>query len=233
MDQTLSLYRLQLIDRQMDQVRDHLQTVQKKLEDDLAVRQLDQQVQAAESRCHSAEQTLQQAEAVVKDQKVKIEQTEASLYSGKVHNPKELQDLQNDATSLKRRQSELEDQLLEAMVAQEEAEKNVAGLQSDLQKARARGAEQNLSLQQEQKTLEKELQKLSTERSALASVLSTDSLQLYDRLRQQHRGVAVVTISDNACDACGSRLTPAQAQAVRSASQMAFCPSCGRILFSG
>lgn len=233
MDQTLSLYRLQLIDHQMDQVRDHMQAVQKKLEDDLALRQLNEQVQAAESRCKSAEQTLHQAEAVVKDQKVKIEQAESSLYSGKVHNPKELQDLQNDATSLKRRQSELEDLLLEAMMALEEAENSDARLQSDLQNARAGWAKQNLNLQQEQKTLEKELQKLSTERGALASVLSADSLQLYDRLRKQHRGVAVVTISDNACDACGSRLTPAQAQAVRSASQMAFCPSCGRILFSG
>jgi len=233
MDQTLSLYRLQLIDHQMDQVRDQMQTVQKKLDDDLALRQLDEQVQAAESHCKSIEQSLHQAEVVVKDQKVKIEQTESSLYIGKVHNPKELQDLQNDTTSLKRRQSELEDQLLEAMMASEEAEISVARMQSDLQNARTRKAEQNLNLQQEQKTLEKEFQKLSTERGALASVLSADSLQLYDRLRQQHRGVAVVTISDNACDACGSRLTPAQAQAVRSASQMAFCPSCGRILFSG
>lgn len=233
MDQTLNLYRLQLIDHQMDQVRDHLQAVQIKLEDDLALRQIGEQVQTAESRCKFAEQTLHQEEAVVKDQKVKIEQAESSLYSGNVHNPKELQDLQSDATFLKRRQSELEDQLLEAMLALEEAEKMVAKLQSEQEDARAKAAEKNLGLHQEQKMLEKELQKLSTERGALASVLTAESLQLYDRLRQQHRGVAVVTISDNACDACGSQLTPAQAQAVRSASQMAFCPSCGRILFSG
>jgi len=137
MSQTLSLYRLQLIDHQMDQIRDQLKVVQAKLEDDLALHQLSEQVQAAEGRCKSAELALHQAEAVVKDQKVKIEQTESSLYSGKVHNPKELQDLQSDATSLKRRESELEDQLLEAMVRMEEAEKTVASLQSDLQKARA------------------------------------------------------------------------------------------------
>lgn len=232
MSQTLSLYRLQLIDHQVDQVQDQLKAVQAKLEDDLALRQLSEQVQAAEERCKSAELALHQAEAVVKDQKVKIEQTESSLYSGKVHNPKELQDLQSDAASLKRRQSELEDQLLETMVRLEEAEKSLASLQSDLQKARTAREEQDLVLQQKQKTLEKELQRLATERSTLASGLSMDSLQLYDRLRQQHRGVAVVTISENTCDACGSQLTPAQAQAVRSASQIAFCPSCGRILFS-
>jgi len=233
MDQALSLYRLQLIDHQLDQVRDHIQAIQKKLQDDVTLRQLSEQVLSAESRSKAAELAVRQAEAVVKEQKIKIEQAESSLYGGKVHNPKELQDLQNDTAFLKRRQTELEDQLLEAMVSVEEAEKSATSLQAGLQEALAAQAQQNLGLEMEQKTLEKELLKLSTERSALASVLSADSLQLYDRLRQQHHGVAVVTISDNACDACGSRLTPAQAQVVRSASQIAFCPSCGRILFSG
>jgi uncharacterized pyridoxal phosphate-containing UPF0001 family protein len=38
---------------------------------------------------------LKQTEADVEKQRIKIEQTESSLYGGRVQNPKELQDLQN------------------------------------------------------------------------------------------------------------------------------------------
>jgi hypothetical protein len=37
---------------------------------------------------------LKQSELEVEKQRIKIQQTEASLYGGLVHNPKELQDLQ-------------------------------------------------------------------------------------------------------------------------------------------
>ncbi len=56
-------------------------------------------------------------------QKVKIEQTEATLYGGKVRNPKELQDLQNEAAALKRYLAVLEDRQLEQMIALEDVEK--------------------------------------------------------------------------------------------------------------
>jgi hypothetical protein len=231
MNQTLSLYRLQLIDSQIDRVQINLQTIQKQLEDDLTLRQSGEQAQLAGKNHQLVQNDLHQAEAAVQDQSIKIEQTESSLYGGTVHNPKELQDLQNDVLSLKRHFSTLEDRLLETMLALEEAEKKDRSAQADLQAVKLKWAEQNQNLNQELNTLQKEHQKLTTERTALIGTISTDNVGLYDQLRHQRRGVAVSTVSDNTCEACGSRLTPAQAQSVRSAGQMALCPSCGRILY--
>jgi predicted nucleic acid-binding Zn-ribbon protein len=231
MNPTLSLYRLQLIDSQIDHVQAQLQTLQKQLEDDLTIRQASEQAQIAEKNHLTSGQILRQAEAAVQAQRIKIEQTEASLYGGNVHNPKELQDLQNDVMSLKRHLDTLEDALLESMLAQEEAEKSNESAQVELEAAKAKWAEQNRNLGQEQTALQKEHQKLTTERLALIETISSEDIGLYEQLRLQRRGVAVSTLSDNACEACGSRLTPARAQSVRSAGQMAFCPSCGRILY--
>ena len=231
MNQTMSLYRLQLIDSQKDRAQAHLQAIQKKREDDAILREFREQAGAAEQRRQSAGQALHLAETAVQDQRIKIEQSEASLYGGVVRNPKELQDLENDVASLKRHMETLEDRLLEAMLALEEADKSLQASQSTLQAAEERWALENQNLDQEQGSLEKELQKLLTERNALAGTISDENINLYDQLRQQRRGVAVVTISDNSCDACGAKLTPAQGQNVRSAAQMARCPSCGRILY--
>ena len=82
----------------------------------------------------------------VNKQKVKIEQSEASLYSGNVTNPKELQDLQNEAAALKRYLVTLEDRQLEAMLEVETAEQSKQAALDKLEGVKARLADQNKNL---------------------------------------------------------------------------------------
>jgi uncharacterized protein len=231
MSQTLSLYRLQQIDSQIDRTQVRIQAIQKILEDDNELRQASEQAQSSESAYLAAEQALKQAEIDVQNQHIKIEQTEASLYSGTTHSPKELQDLQNDVAALKRHRITLEDCQLEAMLASERTETAFRSAQEALQAVRERLTDQNRDLHQELETLQKEIDRLSTERNATAGAIPLDAIKLYDQLRQQRRGLAIATISDNSCDACGSTLSLAQMQSARSSGQMTLCPSCGRILY--
>jgi hypothetical protein len=231
MNQTLSLYRLQQTDSQISRVQARLQAIQKILEDDEALRQACAQTEVAEKNRLAAERALRQAEDTVRDQHIKIEQTESSLYSGSVHNPKELQDLQNDVAALKRHLATLEDRQLEAMLVCEKAESAHQAAQVALQAVRSQLNEQNQSLGQEQSSLQREATKLEAERQAIANAIPTQFIEGYNQLRQTRGGVAVAAISESACAACGSGLTPAEQQAARSAAQIARCPSCGRILY--
>jgi uncharacterized protein len=231
MSQTLSLYRLQQIDSQIDRTQARIQAIQKILEDDNELRLASEQAQSSESAYMAAERALKQAEVDVQNHHIKIEQTEASLYSGATHSPKELQDLQNDVAALKRHRVTLEDRQLEAMLASEKTEIALRSAQEDLQVVRERLVDQNLGLHQELEALQKEIDRLSTERNATAGAIPLDAIKLYDQLRQQRRGLAIATISDNSCDACGSTLSLAQMQSARSSGQMTLCPSCGRILY--
>lgn len=231
MSHTLSLYRLQQIDFQIDRLQARLAFIQKTLDDDIELRKLDEQVRATESRCQSEEQELKQAEENVGTQHIKIEQTQSSLYGAKSHSPKELLDLQKDLAALKRYLVILEDHQIEAMMKCESAE-------ADLQSARARyltakeaRAEESSAFRNEQVALDADIERFSTERSAAAGAIPTTELSLYDKLRQEHRGIAVALIGDQSCEACGSTLSLAQIQSARSSVQMAFCPSCGRILY--
>lgn len=231
MSQTLSLYRLQQVDIQVDRAHARLQAIQKMLDDVAELRLAKERVESTSALCQSADRELKQAEADAQNQRIKIEQTEASLYGGKGHSPKELLDLQNDVAALKRHLITLEDIQLEAMV---NVEKSISANQTaldELEAAQNRSAEQNRGLQIEQTALQRELDKLFSERAATAGPIPPDALSKYDQLRQQRRGLAVAVINDNSCSACGSRLTAAQMQSSRASSQMAFCPSCGRILY--
>lgn len=232
MSAALGIYRLQLVDSRMDEIRMRLEEIRLILEDDEELRQAKEQVAENEAEHKSSLQKLKQAEAETEKQKVKIEQTEANLYSGNVKNPKELQDLQNESASLKRYLETLEERQLEAMLEEEEAEQARDAAVRDLEKVQARLANQNITLTTEQDHLRKELQRLESERQAALSPLDASLLNAYDDLRQQRRGLAVAELSEGACAACGTTLTPSQRQSARSTAQIYNCPTCGRILFA-
>ena len=231
MSQTLSLYRLQQADSQIDRARARLQAIQNKLADDAELRLANDRADSAKTISQSADRALKQAEVNSQSQRIKIEQTEASLYSGKGHSPKELLDLQNDVASLKRHLATLEDIQLEAMLSVEESLSANQAAQADFLDAKNCSTRQNWGLHEEENTLQKELEKLFAERAAVAGSVPPGPLGLYDKLRQQRNGLAVAVITENSCSACGSGLSAAQMQSSRASEQMGLCPSCGRILY--
>ena len=232
MSAALGLYRLQQVDSQIDQIQARLRTIQQTLENDAALRMTNERLASAESKDRDAERILKLSEADVERQRIKIEQTEASLYGGKVQNPKELQDLQKDVASLKRHLETLEERQLEAMIAAETAEAELQVAKADLERVQAHLKEQNKDLTLESERLHKNLERLSSERQAVITDIASQTLSAYDQLRRQKRGLAIATIADNSCEACGTTLTPSQQQNARSTSQLFHCPTCGRILYA-
>lgn len=232
MSAALGLYRLQQVDSQMDQVRARLAKIRETLENDRELRAATEALSKAEAHHKEVSVTLEQREAEFEKQRIKIEQTEANLYSGSVHNPKELQDLQMEVASLKKHLVTLEERELETMIQVEEAEAVLQSANEKVRQVQARLKEQNADLANESELLNKDLERLESERKAVISDLAAQMIGVYDQLRQQKRGVAVTTVSDNSCDACGSTVTASQQQSVRS-SQLFHCPTCGRILYAG
>jgi predicted nucleic acid-binding Zn-ribbon protein len=232
MSAALGLYRLQQVDSQIDQIQARLKAIQQILENDAELRGATEGLAASEHKYKDAERTLRQSEAEVEKQSIKIQQTEASLYGGHVHNPKELQDLEKDVASLKRHLLTLEERELEAMFAAETTEKEWQNAKSELERVQSSLGEQNRDLMQESALLYKDLERLNSERQAVISGIAQQTMNIYNQLRQQRRGIAVTTVSDSSCAACGTTLTPSQKQNARSTSQLFYCPSCGRILYA-
>lgn len=232
MSAALGLYRLQQIDTQMDRARARLEAIRAALENDADLRAASERFAAAEETRRETERAQRQAEAEVQSQRIKIEQSESSLYGGAVRNPKELQDLQHEAASLKKYLATLEDRLLEAMLANDDAGASLTEARAALTGVESRLGAQARDLTRERETLARSLERLEAERKAAGAPLEASILDQYDALRRDKRGVAVAVISDGACAACGTTLTPAQQQTVRVSREIARCPTCARILFT-
>jgi uncharacterized protein len=233
MSQISNLYRLQQIDSQLDTANSKLQSIEKILLDDLSIQSAQQVVANADEQHKSLVRKLHEAENKSYDTRIKIEFVEASLYGGKIQNPKELQELQTEITSLKRLLSGLEDKQLEIMMEVEEAEEKLMWANEGLLEAQKQQIERNADLHGEKTKLLSQIDRLESERNATLPTISETDNSLYEQLRKSRNGVAVARINARACNACGTTLTAALVQATQTTGPLVRCPTCGRILYPG
>lgn len=232
MSEPFKLYRLQMIDTQMDQSRARIREIEATLKNLTELQVAERAEQQASEQLSTARKSLRRTEENVQAQRIKIEQTDAALYGGKIRNPKELQDLQNELAALKRFLAVLEDRQLDAMILAEEAEDEHASCAHRLNDIRNQFERQTVALTKEHAELTREIERQDGERQAAASGILEPDLRLYEQLRQQRRGLAVSKVTDRTCSACGSTLNASLLHAARSLNQIARCDTCGRILYA-
>ena len=233
MSRPFKLYRLQQIDSQLDRIHERLHSLEIALNEDSALRGAAENARKAQDDLQRAGKALRMAEENVSQQRMKIEQSESTLYGGKMKNPKELKDLENEVESLKRFLGVLEDRQLEAMIAEEEATSICQKLSVDLDKVQAQFQVNIKELTDERDKLRKDMARMEEERRLSASAVQADDLTVYIKLREKRRGVAVAKVVDRACSACGSTLNACLLDAAHSPNQLNLCDTCGRILYTG
>lgn len=196
------------------------------------MRQAQASLQEAENR--SATWKAEQKDLERERQKLADEAATAEnrLYSGKVHNPRELTDLQDKMAELGKRRESLEEPLIEAMLEVEQAEADIDTRQQTLDRVLAQQASAMSSLTEEREGSLALLDRLRGEVDVQRSEIEPGNLQQYDALRRQPRGIAVTRLSrDGECTVCGVGLTTSLRQQARRG-EMVTCPTCGRILYS-
>lgn len=232
MSNSLHLYRLQKIDSRIKEASNRRAVIQSILDNNDELLTASRRIETAKLSLHHAETALKKSEFETNALRTKLEQSESSLYSGRIHNPKELQDLQKEITLSKRNLANLEDRQLENMLSLESCQAELQNVQKNYDVTHGRVITANSSLKTELDALNKELSSLEAQRHAVLPAIDAENLKLYDILRQKRSGLAVSLVIDNACDTCGSSLPPGFAQSVRTSIHPVFCPLCGRILYS-
>jgi len=153
------------------------------------------------------------------------------LDSGSV-SPKELTNLQHELESLKRRQSDLEDQELELMERLEDAEKALAIAQSGLEQARADRERAQQLRDDALADIADGTTKHQSTRDEVAAGISAPLLSLYDRIRTQTGSTGAAMLKARQCQGCRIELNGRELAAVRNADphEVVRCENCGRIL---
>jgi predicted nucleic acid-binding Zn-ribbon protein len=163
----------------------------------------------------------------------KLKTNQDRLYSGRVRNPKELSNLQDEANALRRRVSELEDEELELMITVEEEEAELAERQARLRQIEATWRQEQVALQAEKERLELRLAELEEARGRMRGRTGAASLAEYDDLAARYGGVGVALLKRGICQMCGVDVPTGVARAVERGEGMHYCPVCNRLLSGG
>jgi hypothetical protein len=152
--------------------------------------------------------------------------------SGQIGDPRALQRMLEELTSLDRRISDLEDVEIEVMeqleTTQTELEEQALALEAaDEQRTRF-----EVALATTSGDLAAQLAEVRAERAATADGIPADLMTLYDRLREQRNGVGAAALRRRECTGCRLALNAADLGVIAKAAddEVLRCEECNRIL---
>ena len=229
MTEAVALYQLQCLDSKADEKRNRLAEVEMLLEGNKAIQDAQATVDRTGARAQQWRRRKRSLELDVEDLSDKITRSEQRLYGGTVGNPKELADLQAEVSSLKRRRQKLEDDLLEAMVEYDEADRAQQQAQAILVDLQAQWLKQQAELGIERERLLAELEETEHARVSTLPFIDPDELAIYRGLRHRKRGRAVTVEREGFCGECGIMIPPNAVWQLRH-SKLVQCSNCERFI---
>lgn len=233
MNQRTFLYQLQLLDLELDKNEKRLSEITGIISYSEDVKIIEQATSELESEKKTWQQKLNKISGEAQIIQEKIKKSEQSLYDGTIKNPKELQNVNTEIDSLKKRLSILDEQQLEIMFSVEELEDQISIKKQSLDSLTKEKNAQKEVLLREIEEIEKSINKITIEKDPILSQIEDEYLHSYEKLRKSKNKIAVSIIVDNACSMCGNGLPPMEVQKAKSNADEIFCPVCKRFLFCG
>jgi uncharacterized protein len=172
---------------------------------------------AAETELSDLGREQTRAERDVEQVRVRIDRDQGRLDSGSVSSAKELESLQSEVVSLKRRQGDLEEIVLELMEKLEEvtsrrdeaaAERDTIAAETQDATTRRDGALAEIG---------EAAGKASAARASAVAGVPPELLALYDRVRAQAGGVGAAMLRRGRCEGCRESLPMAELNEIRAA----------------
>ncbi|MFE9427956.1 zinc ribbon domain-containing protein [Kitasatospora sp. NPDC006697] len=231
----IRLLDLQAIDSKLDQLAHRRRTlpehaeIEKATADHTALKDL---VVAAEAQQGDTARELTKAEQDVEQVRARAARNQQRMDSGAVGSARDLENLQHENESLAKRQSDLEDVVLEVMERVESAQTRVTELSGRLEHAEVVLKEATERRDTAFAGLDEESAKVARDRETVAAVIPADLLKLYTRLREQQGGVGAARLYQRRCEGCRVEFAITDLNEIKAqpAETVVRCENCGRIL---
>jgi predicted nucleic acid-binding Zn-ribbon protein len=190
------------------------------------------QIVVAETEQSDLARELRKAEGDVDQVRARAERDQKRLDAGQVSSPKELEGLQHEIATLARRQSDLEEIVLDVMERLESAQSRASELGGQQEAARARAAELTAARDTTTAGIDADATQLSAQRNTQAGAIDAALITLYEKIREQQGGVGAAELRQRRCGGCRLELNNVEINELRDADpdEVMRCDECRRIL---
>jgi len=174
---------------------------------------------------------LRRGEVDVETVTDRIKKDEARLASGNA-TPKELEQLQHEVGTLKKRQESLEEIELEIMIRNDAVTARSNTLTTDLASLQTLKDEIAGRLKTATDEINKVLADKNTARNLVANQIEKPLLELYEKIRGNGGGVGAAALVGNKCNGCNLAINAVEMERIKSLSkdELLRCEECRRIL---
>ena len=173
----------------------------------------------ADTNLADLDRELARAEKDVDQVRVRIVRDNQRLDAGQVSNARELESLQNEVTSLRRRQGDLEEVVLELMERRESAQalRDGAAAEGDTV-----GADEAAVIARRDAAvagIDEQAAKAASARITVVSDVPADLLALYDKIRAAAGGRGAAELRRGQCGGCREMLSTVELNEIRAAAR--------------
>lgn len=230
MNEAEKLYQLQEIEISLLRSRQRLEAIAAALTQNEAVQAATSLVETQQKALSPLQASVRNLDLEIRSTAEKASQSEDDLYSGRIKNPKQMQELEQEIASLKKRHSELETELLETMFAVEEAESTLGEAQLQLEAVTQNWQQEHGALLEEQAQLEAHIKQLQASRKQALQDIKAESLKMYETLKPRKHNQPIALMTSGTCGLCGVAQNLSVEREVRQGQKLVTCTNCGRIL---
>ena len=225
------LYELQELDLGISQHQSLISSIDSQIGDRAAIDALQREIEGQKGSLHQLRLHHQAQDLDAESMRQKVNEVEGKLYGGSITNLRELEGFEKETAFLRAQLKEIDDRLLETMMALEEAREKLSSLEDAREKAEDEWQIRQAELTKERKGLVEALAALEASRLGMVSYVGPQELKLYEGLRTSKGGLAIAKVERGLCRGCRMGLPTHQLQRARAGREPVLCNSCGRILF--
>ena len=224
------LYRLQQIDAETESTRKLIAELRAKLGESVELLDAAARLSEAERQFERVQSTQKEREIELQAVTTKLAVDQGKLYDGKMGNPKELKNLQDEVESLMRRRDILQDAVLESMIEVEAARQAAESARANRAEVESRWSGDQTAAARQLEAANTHAAQLTHARAEVEGRLSAKEIEIYVELRRRKGPAPVARVRNGNCGRCGVALPVTVARQARTSDDLVYCPSCGRLL---
>ena len=230
-EQIEDLVKLQQIETETVRIKSALNDVSKMLDDlDSGVKIFEQTIETQERIINELKKQYRDHESDIQLNLEKEQKIQAKLRS--VKNNKEYQALLKEIEDVRRKNSEIEDEMIDFLDRMDITEKIITTKKDEYINIFEDSKSEKESIKQNAEARKKRLAELDMEGAEVSRLIDPELLKRYLIIKEQSPGgLAVVLVKDAVCHGCNVNIPPQLYNELFRCDSLRFCPNCQRIIY--
>ncbi len=228
-----TLYQVQIYELEIDHARDRIETIESLLSHNTGLAAAQALLEERKHDLQVARTHLKDLELEIASLATKISDVNELLYGGKIKNPREIQERQQELDSLQRRHAHLEELIADAKQDVDNCLTAVSLAEENMVKATHINTETNHELSKERENLDLVIKAALLKRKKIVTDVPESTLKHYRALRKIKSGQAISILKEDSCGVCGIEQPSSEVnKVIMRTDEIIHCIGCGRILIA-